>query len=146
MTAKAKKGDHKSSGNVYLDLGFEDADLMRLKAGLAHQIYQIIRSRKLKQVEAAEIMGIDQPKVSKLIRGIVSGYSVERLFSFLLSLNADINVTVEVKKTIKQAKGHPSKNVVRSSKGHLKLENLFFASNDSEHDQKTQKMLSAEHG
>ncbi len=113
----------KSSGNIYSDLGFKDPETLKLKAGLAHQIHLIIKKRKLTQIRAAEIMGIDQPKVSKLIRGQVSGYSLERLFSFLRYLSADINVSVVVEP--------PKKKQAKLYKGHLYLETLAYQPNGS---------------
>ena len=58
-----------SSGNVFADLGFKNADEMLAKAGLAVRITAAMKARKLTQLAAAGILGIDQPKVSKLVRG-----------------------------------------------------------------------------
>lgn len=85
------------SGNVYQDLGFPDADEMLLKSQLAYKISTIIKSRRLTQAQAAEIMQIDQPKVSAIIRGRLSGFSIERLFYFLRLLGHDIDIYVHPK-------------------------------------------------
>ena len=58
-----------SSGNIFQDIGFPNADEMLMKAELVRQISEIIDQRELTQVEAAKLLGIDQPKVSALIRG-----------------------------------------------------------------------------
>jgi predicted XRE-type DNA-binding protein len=55
------------SGNVFADLGLPNPEEMLIKAQLAKQIYLCITERQLTQVEAATILGIDQPKVSNLI-------------------------------------------------------------------------------
>ena len=60
---------HASSGNVFADLGLEDADELLVKAELVRRIGSIIRHRHLTQVEAAKLLGIDQPKISALLRG-----------------------------------------------------------------------------
>lgn len=125
MTSKDKSREGASSGNVYKDLGFDDPELMLLKAGLAREIHKIMKKRKLNQTQAGEIMGIDQPKVSKLIRGLVSGYSLDRLFEFLRSLSADINVVINTRVlTQKKApvKRSGKSRFVASKKGHLNLE------------------------
>ncbi len=82
------------SGNVFADLGLPNSDEWLIKAELAHQISEIISARKLTQVEAAEILGIDQPKISALVRGKLSGFSIERLFRFLNILGRSIEIRV----------------------------------------------------
>src|SRR5699024_7218951 len=65
----------RSSGNVYADLGYPDADEMKIKAGLARAIARAIEDRGLTQTEAAKRMGLSQPKVSGLLRGRFRGIS-----------------------------------------------------------------------
>ena len=84
-----------SSGNVFADLGLPDADEMLAKAELAIKIADILRQRHLTQIQAAAILGVDQPKVSALIRGRLSGFSVERLLRFLLLLGADVSIMIK---------------------------------------------------
>jgi predicted XRE-type DNA-binding protein len=79
-----------SSGNVYADLGFSNAEEMMAKAKLAILISDIIKERKLTQKKAAEIMGVDQPKVSAILRGYLSGFTIDRLFRFLMAFGMDI--------------------------------------------------------
>lgn len=79
-----------SSGNVYADLGFKNPEEMMAKANLAILIGDTIKKRKLRQKRAAEIMGIDQPKVSAILRGRLSGFTIERLMRFLMALGMDI--------------------------------------------------------
>jgi predicted XRE-type DNA-binding protein len=79
-----------SSGNVYADLDFNNAEEMMAKAKLAILISDIIKERKLTQKKAAEIMGVDQPKVSAILRGYLSGFTIDRLFRFLMAFGMDI--------------------------------------------------------
>lgn len=79
-----------SSGNVYADLGFSNPEEMLAKAKLAILISDIIKERKLTQKKAAEVMGVDQPKVSAILRGYLSGFTIDRLFRFLMALGMDI--------------------------------------------------------
>ncbi len=85
---------YSGSGNVFADLGLPDADELLIKAQLADQISDLIEERKLTQVEAAKLLGIDQPKVSALVRGRLSGFSTDRLFRFLNALGRDVEIRV----------------------------------------------------
>jgi predicted XRE-type DNA-binding protein len=83
-----------SSGNVFADLGLKNPEEALAKAELAHKIAALIRDKGLTQVQTAKLLGVDQPKVSSLIRGRLSGFSLERLMRFLLLLGQDIKITV----------------------------------------------------
>ena len=91
-----------SSGNVFADLELPDAEEMQAKAELARQILSIITKRHLTQAMAAEILGIDQPKVSALMRGRLRGFSMERLFHFLNALGRDVQIVVKAKPRSRQ--------------------------------------------
>lgn len=86
-----------SSGNVFADLGLANSEDRLIKAGLARKISEIIANRSLTQVQAAEILGIDQPKISALIRGRLKDFSIERLIKFLNILGSDVEITVKPK-------------------------------------------------
>ena len=86
-----------SSGNIFADLGMPNSDEMLMKAELVRQITELVSQRKLNQVQAAEILGIDQPKVSALMRGKLTGFSTERLFRFLNALGCDVQIVVKPK-------------------------------------------------
>jgi predicted XRE-type DNA-binding protein len=84
-----------SSGNVIADLGLPNPEELLAKAELANKITVLIRERGLTQAQAAKLLRLDQPKVSALIRGRLTGFSIERLMRFLLLLGQDIRITVE---------------------------------------------------
>lgn len=84
-----------STGNVFADLGLPEPDEALAKAELAQKIVAIIHERRLTQTDAAAILGIDQPKVSTLMRGRLSGFSIERLLRFLLLLGRDVEINVK---------------------------------------------------
>jgi len=86
-----------STGNVFADLGVANPDLALAKAALARQIERIIKARRLTQVRVAEILGVDQGKVSALVRGRLRGFSTERLFRFLNALGQDVKIVVTSK-------------------------------------------------
>ena len=92
----AKKFEY-SSGNVFADLNIPNPEEALAKAELARQIHSVIKKKRLTQSRAALALGIDQPKVSALISGKLSGFSLERLFRFLNDLGQ--NVTINVKST-----------------------------------------------
>ncbi len=83
-----------SCGNVFADLGFPDADVLLAKAGLVFHITQTISARRLTQKRAAEILGIDQPGVSDLLRGRLNRFSSDRLIRFLNALGQDVDIMV----------------------------------------------------
>jgi len=90
----------RGSGNVFEDLLLPDAPGLMARAQLTRQIAKVIQRKGLKQVQAAQQLGIDQAKISALLRGRFEGFSVERLFRFLNALDQDIKIVV------KPAKGH----------------------------------------
>lgn len=92
-----KRGDVLSSGNVFADVGLPKPDDLLAKAELAAKIIEEIQRRRLTQSQAAAILRIDQPKVSALKQGKLSGFSIERLIRFLLLLGRDIEITVREK-------------------------------------------------
>ena len=84
----------RGSGNVFADLGRPDAEAHLLKAKLVARIDEIIRRRGLKQVEAAKLLGLSQPDVSRLLRGSFREYSVERLLRLLMALGRDVKIVI----------------------------------------------------
>lgn len=83
-----------STGNVFADLGLPSSQEDMLKVNIARAITATIRKRDLTQTAAAAIMGVDQAKVSALLRGRLNGFSVERLVIFLVKLGRDVNITI----------------------------------------------------
>ena len=83
------------SGNVFADLGLPNPEEHLAKAELASRISEVLRERRLTQAAAAELLGIDQPKVSRLQRGYLTNFSVERLMHFLTRLGRDVEIVVK---------------------------------------------------
>jgi predicted XRE-type DNA-binding protein len=82
-------------GNVFADLGLANPEERLAKADLAIRIAGIIRARRLTQAGAARILKIDQPKISRLLRGQLSGFSTERLMQFLTLLGRDVEIVIK---------------------------------------------------
>ena len=96
-TMSGKIEFEKSSSNVFADMGLDNPDERSVKAKLAYAINGAIKARRLTQIKAAELLGIDQPKVSALARGRLSGFSIERLFKFLMTFDLDVQIRVQPK-------------------------------------------------
>jgi predicted XRE-type DNA-binding protein len=114
---KAKKAAIKltpSSGNVFADLGIDNPEESLVKAELAFKINSLIKEKGLTQKKAAEILGVDQPKISALTRGRVEGFSIERLFKFLIILGLDVEIVLKPHDKKKRVKGLHSHLQVRS--------------------------------
>ena len=95
----------RGSGNVFRDLGFPHPEREQVKARLTLEIYKIIKARGLTQTAAGEILGIKQPHVSGLMRGLSGNFSVERLIEFLTALGHDVEIAV---KSTRRAHGNLS--------------------------------------
>jgi predicted XRE-type DNA-binding protein len=94
MSTTTTKAHEKSGGNVFADIGLPDAEQTLAKAELARQIAACVNERRLTQAKAADLLGIDQPKVSALLRGKLSGFSTERLMKYLNALGHDVQIVV----------------------------------------------------
>ena len=84
----------KSSGNVFADIGFANDQEMLVKANLALKISEIIAQRRLTQMEAALVLGMPQPKLSKLLRGQFHGVSETKMLECLNKLGRDIQIVI----------------------------------------------------
>ncbi len=84
-----------SSGNVFADLNIPEPEQYLAKAQLAARICSIIQERGLTQVQAAEILNVNQPKISALMRGNLDGFSSDRLFRFLNCLDQEVVILIK---------------------------------------------------
>ena len=82
------------TANVFADLGFADASERQTKTRLAMAINHIFKDQALKQVDAARILGVPQPKVSALVNYRLDGFSVEKLMEFIVALGRDVEIIV----------------------------------------------------
>jgi len=101
----------KSSGNVFEDLGFPDPEMRLAKARLAQHIARLIKAQGLTQQQAADGLGVDQPKVSAILRGRLGDFAPERLIRFIVRLNQD--VVISIRKPLEA--GHPGVRVLASA-------------------------------
>jgi predicted XRE-type DNA-binding protein len=85
----------RSSGNVYADLGYRNSEDMLVKAQIVAKIAEIIEQRRLTQEQAAKILRLTQPKISRLLRGHFRGVSERRLLACLTRLGRDVQIVVK---------------------------------------------------
>jgi predicted XRE-type DNA-binding protein len=83
------------SGNIYADLGYPDPEEMAAKAELVRVIGSTIEAVGLSQTMAAKVMGVDQPTLSKLLRGRVRNFTIDRLSGMLRGLGRNVTIRVE---------------------------------------------------
>ena len=84
----------RGTGNVFADLGLPDASERQTKTRLALAINRIIKDQRLKQIDAARLLGVPQPKVSALVNYRLDGFSVEKLMDFIVALGRDVEIIV----------------------------------------------------
>ncbi|MHC8510465.1 MAG: helix-turn-helix domain-containing protein [Rhodospirillales bacterium] len=82
------------SGNVFADLELADADELQRKSGLVIQIAKAVRRRRLTQAQAAKLLNLSQPDVSRLLREDFHRYSVDRLLKMLAALGHDVDIII----------------------------------------------------
>jgi len=92
MSARRRES---GSRNVFEDIGVPNAEEHFVKAQLVYKIDTIMKQRGMKQVAAANVLGVRQPDVSKMLRGEFRQFSVERLLRFLVALNQDVDIVVK---------------------------------------------------
>jgi predicted XRE-type DNA-binding protein len=93
-TQKRREVVRQASANIFKDLKLPDAAELNAKSQIAYRICAILEERKLTQKQAASLLGVDQPKISALLRGRLEGFSTERLFRFLNSLDREIEIVI----------------------------------------------------
>jgi predicted XRE-type DNA-binding protein len=85
------------SGDVLVDLGFEDADEKKLRVELAMQVNDLIARRRLPQEKTAILFGVSQPHISELKNYKLSRFSSERLMHFMTLLDRDVEIVIRPK-------------------------------------------------
>jgi predicted XRE-type DNA-binding protein len=87
----------RSSGNVFRDLGFsgEEAEYLKVRAELMLNLQKVITARRLKQAEAAQLLGVTQPRVSDLMRGRIDLFSIDTLIDMLARLGVRTRLVLQ---------------------------------------------------
>ena len=103
-TAKGGVQVFKGSGNVFADLGYPNPEEALNKARIAYRISELIEEKKLTQTEAASLLGVDQPKVSKIRKGQIRDFSIERLLRFVSAMGENVEVIISSPKNAQRKK------------------------------------------
>ncbi len=107
-----KKADiefEESSGNVFADLGLDDAEELQIRAEIGYHVFGLLKKKKLKQRECAALLEIKQGEVSHLMNGHFSRFSTDKLLEFLKRLNQKVTIKISPHK-----KGEPYQEVAYS--------------------------------
>ena len=107
--ARRREKVETGSGDVFVDLGFADAEERKLRVQLAMRLNDLIAELGLTQAKAAALFGVPQPHVSELKNYKLSRFSSERLLRFLTQLDRDVEIVIRPK-----AKGHASGHLMVS--------------------------------
>lgn len=91
---KRKIEFEEGSGNVFADLGLDDADELYARAQIGFGVFKILESKNLKQREIAELLGIPQPEVSHLMNGRFSRFTTDKLLDFLKRLDRKVTIKI----------------------------------------------------
>ena len=82
------------SGNVFADLGLEDAEELLTRARIGFHVYTLLKRRKLRQRDMATLLGIAQPDVSHLMNGHFSRFTADKLLDFLRRLDQTVIIQI----------------------------------------------------
>lgn len=109
---KNKKGSDQpdyeiGKGNVFADLGMENSEEELFKSDMIAEVADVLREKGLTQAQAAKVLGVDQPRISSLLRGKLDLFSVEMLMHFLTILGQDVEVRI-TPKSPRNSYGHLS--------------------------------------
>ena len=88
---------HRGNGNVFADIGVAHPDRVLVRAQVMSRIAEILKERGLTQKKAATLLGIPQSKVSCLMNGKLSMFSLEHLFELLNALDSDVEIIIKPK-------------------------------------------------
>ena len=93
---------HRSSGNVFRDLGFanDEAENLHVRSDLMISLSKLIEDRRLTQAQAAKLLGVTQPRISDLIRGKIQLFSVDSLIEMLGHAGAQVSVIVKQRRQV----------------------------------------------
>jgi len=85
-----------SSGNVFRDLGFPEAEAanLALRADLIAALAKVLAKRGVTQRQWASELGITQARVSDILRGNTSRFSLDKLVNLLSRAGQRVKVRV----------------------------------------------------
>ena len=84
----------KSTGNIFADLGLEDAEELQARGLIGFHVIELLKSENMKQREVAELLEIKQAEVSHLLNGHFSRFTVDKLLDFLKRMNQKVTIQI----------------------------------------------------
>src|SRR5689334_21174334 len=93
------------SGNEFADLGLPNAEEEAVRASLVLHLVTELETRGLTQSEAAKLLGVDQPTVSRIMRGRFERFSLERIIRFLVSVGRDVKIDLPTARKVRGKSG-----------------------------------------
>lgn len=106
MASKEKIEFEKSSGNIFADLGFENAEELYARGLIGCHVVKLLKDNGMKQRELATLLNVKQTEISHLMNGHFSRFSIDRLIDFLVRLNYKITINISPRR-----EGEPHHNV-----------------------------------
>jgi predicted XRE-type DNA-binding protein len=94
---KTREKIHRGSGNVFADIGIAHSEKTLARAQIMFRIAEIIKERRLSQKEASELLGLPQSKISCLVNGKLSMFSLDHLLVLLNKLDRDVDIIIKPK-------------------------------------------------
>ena len=101
----------RSSGNVFLDMGFAPAEAanLHLRAFLLSHLSEAVRETGLTQKELAKRLGVTQPRVSDIVRRRFDRFSIDALVVLLDRLGISVSLTTRVRTPVSAARSRPAR-------------------------------------
>ncbi|MCU7836728.1 MAG: helix-turn-helix domain-containing protein [gamma proteobacterium symbiont of Taylorina sp.] len=96
----------KSSGNIFADLGLDNAEDLQARGMIGVHIVELLKSKNLKQREIGELLSIKQAEVSHLLNGHFSRFTIDKLLAFLKDMEQKITIQISP-----HIKGEPYQHV-----------------------------------
>ncbi|MBU0995173.1 MAG: helix-turn-helix domain-containing protein [Proteobacteria bacterium] len=96
-----------SSGNVFADLGIENATELQARAMVGLYVIKLLKEKNMKQRELSELLGVKQAEISHLLNGHFSRFTIDKLIDFLNSMNQKVTIQISPHK-----RGEPYHNVI----------------------------------
>ena len=94
MKEKRKIEFEESSGNIFADLGFEDAEELYARGLIGCYVVKLLKEKNMRQRELAELLGVKQAEISHLLNGHFSRFTIDKLLDFLKRMNQKVTIQI----------------------------------------------------
>jgi len=82
------------SGNIFADLGLENAEELHRRARIGSHVVKLLKGRNMNQRDLSILIGIKQAEVSHLMNGHFERFSTDKLLDFLEHLNYKVDIQI----------------------------------------------------